>query len=224
MARASRTPTGRRFTHYRTRSPKSIISISRTPGILIAIPFVFAACIDGATEPTIIVDPPTHPGSGLVMEISGWPEPFYAVGQPVVDAAGGDPLWTRSAGYFQGDRIVAADIGDGGTGDVVVLSLPRAEVGEYPFDADCDPEERDEHDGDCVLGVLNRGLTGWDSETAERWEFVTGSVTVTSSAPDRLEGRFSGTMNRVDESGGEVTATAEVTRGEFGVAREVNDR
>ena len=100
---------------------------------------------------------------------------------------------------------------------MVVLSLPGADAGEYPFDAYCDPEERDEHDGTCVLGVVNRGLTGRDSEATERWEFVSGTVAVESSGASRLEGRLSGTMNQVDGMSGAVTGTAEVTHGEFGV-------
>jgi len=194
-----------------------MLSTSRTITTLIALSFALAACIDGEPDPIIITDPPMQPGSGLVMEVSGWSEPFYAVGRPAVDSMSGDPLWTPSAGYFEGGHIVAADIGESGTGDVVVLSLPGTDPGDYSFGADCDPEERDAHDGDCVLGVLDRGLDGWNSEAVERWKFVSGTVTVMSSGAGRLEGSFSGTMNRVDESSGEVTATVDVTRGEFGV-------
>ena len=65
--------------------------------------------------------------------------------------------------------------------------------------------------------MVNRGLTAWDSEATERWEFVSGTVTVQRSMEDRIEGLFSGTVNRVNEDTGEVTSTAEVTHGEFGV-------
>jgi hypothetical protein len=186
-------------------------------GVLVILSFALAACLDSDSNPTIITDPPMQEGSGLLMEISAWSEPFYAVGHLSVDSASGDPVWGRFAGYLAGGDIVAADVGENGAGDIVVLSLPSTEVGEYPFDADCDPEERDVHDESCVLGVVHRGLTGWDSEATERWEFVSGTVTVESSMEGRIEGLFSGTVNRVDESTGEVTATAEVTNGQFGV-------
>lgn len=190
---------------------------SRRVSVLIALSFALVACLDVDADPTIITEPPVQPGSGVVMEISAWAEPFRGVGRLGVDSTGGDPVWASSAGYFSGGHIVAADIGENGAGDVVVLSLPSVAVGEYPFDADCDPERRDEHDESCVLGVVSRGLTGWDSDAVERWEFVSGTVTVESSGADRIEGLFSGTVNRVDESTGEVTDTAEVTHGEFGV-------
>ena len=187
---------------------------SRRVGVLVALSFALAACIDGDSNSTIITDPPMQPGSGVVMKISGWSEPFLAVGHLSVDSTGGDPAWAQFAGYLAGGDIIAADVGENGTGDVVAMALPSVDVGEYPFDPDCDPEE---HGENCVLGVLNRGLTRWDSEATEKWEFVSGTVTVRISRAERIEGVFSGTVNRVNESTGEVTGTAEVTNGQFGV-------
>jgi hypothetical protein len=188
---------------------------SRRISVLVILSIALAACLDTDSNAAIITDPPMQPGSGLLMEISGWSEPFYAVGRLSVDSTSGDPAWAQSAGYLAGGHIVAADVGENGAGDVVHLSLPSADVGEYPFDPDCDSEEGPEEN--CVLGVINRGLTGWGSEATERWEFVSGTVTVQSSGAQRIEGLFSGTVNRVDESTGEVTGTAEVTKGQFGV-------
>lgn len=192
-----------------------MLESSRRVSVLVILSFALAACIDGDSNPAVIIDPPMQPGSGLLMEISGWSEPFRAVGQLRVDSTSGDPTWARFAGYLPGGDIVAADVGENGTGNVVVLSLPSVDIGEYPFDPDCHTEEKSEEN--CVLGVVSRGLTGWDSEATERWEFVSGTVTVQTSRAERIEGLFSGTVNRVDESTGEVTGTEEVTNGQFGV-------
>jgi hypothetical protein len=190
---------------------------SRRAIVLAALSFAVVACIDGDSDSTIITDPPMRPGSGVVMEISGWSEPFLAVGHLSLDSTSGDPAWAQFAGYLPGGAIIAADVGENGTGDIVALSLPSDSVGEYPFDPACDPEQREEHEENCALGVVNRGLTSWDSDATEEWKFVSGTVTVQSSTTERIEGVFSGTMNLVDENTSEVVGTAEVTNGRFGV-------
>lgn len=158
------------------------------------------------------------PVSVVMMTVSGdLSSQFFSRGHATVDTTTDDLAWAESAGYVAGGDIMGADVGENGAGDLVLLSLPSNDVGEYTISAVCSVEHLTGQGAPCARGALTRGLTGWDSGATERWTFVSGTVAVRRSTATRIEGEFSGKMNRLNEETGEVTGTAEVTTGLFGV-------
>lgn len=198
-------------------------STLRRLSVLALFPLAMVACSDGGSSPTgPDVDDGQQGGSairatGVQMSLTGAVSDDFS--------AKGDPEFQLDTDemVFQDLVVLVSSGGDGigitaldKEGDVangVTLLVGSAAVGEYPIGLSCLEETSDT--SRCAFGVVFIGMHGVDNENqGQKYALVSGSVRITKSNDEGVEGTFSGTARLDGEPDGEAI---NVEGGKFGV-------
>jgi hypothetical protein len=136
---------------------------------------------------------------------------FQAKGAPL-STGGADRAWAAATRSEDPDQVLAFGVVplSGGSYDQVALHLPGSGVGTYSAGASCEGDH-------CAgvtfsMGTSTGGIPTWVCVS------VAGNVEVTSSAVDRVRGKFSGTLHCYSPAVPGQQPVLEMTSGTFDVA------